>query len=298
MLTFTPPPNWPPAPEGWVPPAGWQPHPSWPPPPPGWIFWQQRRRVWALDRAVRQSPDEGWSIWLGLLPILALGLVLAAEAGVGALWHPHAHGVLRYLLLPLDVLHYAVAVAAVIVLGRTAVRGSGGWAAAYGWGRGKLIDLAIGLGGAVAEFIARIIVGIILVIAVPTLRNHTESNVSLHGRSTTAIVLILILAVCIAPPVEELLFRGVLLRSLMKRGPAVRGNRFWPAAVLSTALFAALHLYEVHSIQAMALLFASIFVFGIGQCLLVRWTGRLTTSITAHAVSNLAAALLTLAAGR
>jgi membrane protease YdiL (CAAX protease family) len=54
----------------------------------------------------------------------------------------------------------------------------------------------------------------------------------------------------------------------------------------------------VDSAAAMVLLFASIAVFGIGQCLLVRWTGRLATSITAHAVSNAAAALLTLAAGR
>jgi hypothetical protein len=34
------PPNWPPTPEGFAPPAGWQPDPSWPPPPPGWQFWQ------------------------------------------------------------------------------------------------------------------------------------------------------------------------------------------------------------------------------------------------------------------
>ncbi|WP_434740391.1 PH domain-containing protein [Micromonospora sp. SH-82] len=33
---FNTPPGWPDAPEGWLPPAGWQPDPSWPPPPPGW----------------------------------------------------------------------------------------------------------------------------------------------------------------------------------------------------------------------------------------------------------------------
>ena len=36
---FNPPPGWPPAPPGWVPPEDWKPDPNWPPPPPGWIFW-------------------------------------------------------------------------------------------------------------------------------------------------------------------------------------------------------------------------------------------------------------------
>jgi len=36
--TFNPPPGWPPAPQGWLPSAGWQPDPSWPPPPEGWQF--------------------------------------------------------------------------------------------------------------------------------------------------------------------------------------------------------------------------------------------------------------------
>lgn len=38
-MRFNPPPNWPPAPPGWVPPPNWQPDPSWPPPPPGWQLW-------------------------------------------------------------------------------------------------------------------------------------------------------------------------------------------------------------------------------------------------------------------
>ncbi|PWR09919.1 hypothetical protein DKT68_10565 [Micromonospora acroterricola] len=35
-MRFNTPPGWPAAPEGWIPPAGWQPDPSWPAPPPGW----------------------------------------------------------------------------------------------------------------------------------------------------------------------------------------------------------------------------------------------------------------------
>ena len=36
---FNPPPGWPPAPPGFVPPQGWQPDPSWPAAPPGWQWW-------------------------------------------------------------------------------------------------------------------------------------------------------------------------------------------------------------------------------------------------------------------
>jgi hypothetical protein len=36
---FNPPPNWPPAPVGWVAPQGWQPPADWPKPPPGWQLW-------------------------------------------------------------------------------------------------------------------------------------------------------------------------------------------------------------------------------------------------------------------
>ncbi|WP_206188157.1 hypothetical protein [Sanguibacter sp. HDW7] len=38
-LRFNPAPGWPPAPEGWTPPPGWQPDPSWPPAPQGWALW-------------------------------------------------------------------------------------------------------------------------------------------------------------------------------------------------------------------------------------------------------------------
>lgn len=36
---FYAPPGWPPTPEGWTPPFGWQPDPSWPAAPAGWVFW-------------------------------------------------------------------------------------------------------------------------------------------------------------------------------------------------------------------------------------------------------------------
>jgi uncharacterized protein len=45
-----------------------------------------------------------------------------------------------------------------------------------------------------------------------------------------------------APAVEELMFRGLLLRALMTR------FGFWPAAIVSTGIFAAVHTYEVNTL--------------------------------------------------
>lgn len=40
-MQFVTPPSWPPAPQGWTPPLGWEPDPSWPAAPAGWQFWQE-----------------------------------------------------------------------------------------------------------------------------------------------------------------------------------------------------------------------------------------------------------------
>jgi membrane protease YdiL (CAAX protease family) len=55
------------------------------------------------------------------------------------------------------------------------------------------------------------------------------------GTAPWQLVLMVIALVVFAPLGEELLFRGLLLRGLVRR------MRFWPAAVLSSALFAAAH---------------------------------------------------------
>jgi hypothetical protein len=137
-----------------------------------------------------------------------------------------------------------------------------------------------------------VVVGIALLVLIPALRHGNPNNVSLHGRPTAEVVTLIIVAVLVAPPIEELIFRGLLLRTLLRR------MAFWPAAAISTGCFAVLHLYEVNGGASRILLFASIFVFGYGQCLLVRWTGRLGTSIVAHAATNAVGVVIALAAQR
>jgi hypothetical protein len=68
--TWRPPPDWPKAPRGFVPPAGWIPDPSWPAPPEGWRWWQVRRGVLVTVAA------------LGVLAILSVRGNLSDAASV------------------------------------------------------------------------------------------------------------------------------------------------------------------------------------------------------------------------
>jgi membrane protease YdiL (CAAX protease family) len=85
-----------------------------------------------------------------------------------------------------------------------------------------------------------------------------------------------------APVVEELFFRGLLLRSLDRRFGT-------PAAVIGSALVFGLVHYELLQLPALIL-------FGIVLAVLAERTGRLGPGIAAHAAFNAATVLsLTLA---
>lgn len=99
-----------------------------------------------------------------------------------------------------------------------------------------------------------------------------------HGPGTLALLLI-VLAVG-APIVEELFFRGLLLRSLLGRAPAP------VAIVVSGVLFGLAHFEGVQ--------FAGLAVFGVVLGVLAWRTGRLAPGMAAHAAFN-AAAVLSLA---
>jgi membrane protease YdiL (CAAX protease family) len=94
--------------------------------------------------------------------------------------------------------------------------------------------------------------------------------------AAAASVILLFLAIG-APLVEELFFRGLLLRSLLGRVPA-------PAAVFITAVLFGLAHFE-------AVQFAGLAVFGLVVGYLAWRTGRLGPSIGAHMAFNAAAVL-------
>ncbi|MEE2570689.1 hypothetical protein V1638_14985 [Pseudarthrobacter sp. J64] len=61
---FNPPPNWPAAPDGWVPPADWQPDPAWGPLPEGWQLW--------IDDAVDPPAVLGKRNWFARHKVLSV----------------------------------------------------------------------------------------------------------------------------------------------------------------------------------------------------------------------------------
>jgi hypothetical protein len=94
---------------------------------------------------------------------------------------------------------------------------------------------------------------------------------------------LVLLALLIAPPVEEFVFRGVLYRALRARLPTAA------AALAVTLLFAALHATEaIHYKPA----FAVIALLGLATLALRVGTGSLFPAVAAHLVYNACAVAL------
>ena len=238
-----------------------------------------------LDAAVRQisaDPGRTWGVRDAVLGVLAV----PASLGVG---------VLLVVLVPgmPGLAGTAAAMVALTVLAlllaRRAAQQSGGVRRALGLGPPGLSDVGRVLGWAVLLLVVQLVVVSLLVSLVPGLRGASPENVAfVRDEPWGSVVVLAVLAVVVAPVVEELLFRGIVLRGLMLR------LGFWPSATASSAFFG---LFHAQGSAAEALLLAvATGVLGVGLCVLVRRTGRLAPAIGVHALRNalaLAAALLT-----
>ena len=105
------------------------------------------------------------------------------------------------------------------------------------------------------------------------LSRPAEELAARAGGTVGWLLFALLVGIC-APIVEELFYRGLVLRSAEKRG-----SGRWAAAVLSALIFAAMHLQVLQ--------FPGLFVFGLVAGALVVVTGRLGPAITAHVGFNL-----------
>ncbi len=293
MARFVVPPGWPEPPPGWYPSPQWRPDPQWPSAPDGWQFWRpDAPRRPALDRAVEQVRSQqgerafwGWGI--AIWPLVGFAVVILSSIGIALSWQPSGAGrvVANGALQGLEIV---VVVGTVVLVGRGVAERCGGWGPAFGWSRPAGRDVWIALVGLIANYAARVIVLAFVVLGIHGLRGKQQLNVDLHGASPALIVVLLISAVVLAPPLEELVFRGMLLRTLMLRWG------FWPAAVTSSLVFAGAHAWQVHTAAAALLLVIGLFVFALGQCLVVRFTGTLSAAIGIHALSNLVTTVLAL----
>ena len=267
-------------------------HPQAPVAPPGWYFDQanQTWRWWDGWRWLPTAPappDPNGpaaptsSDWFPTTPTVGLP---AAILGVVFIVATTAATRLSELLP-----ETAAATAGLVLFGLSTVgMPLVAWYGSHRWGTGNLvhdlglrfrwIDLLLGLAGGIALTIALVIVTITSrMVGVPSGSNLTE--VAEQGRDGALFVVLFVTAVIVAPLTEELVFRG-----LIQRGLTARWNP-WIATGLQALVFGAAHLTPTEGWGNVDLI-VSLAVMGFGLGLFARLTGRLGTSMLAHAVFN------------
>ena len=245
-----------------------------------------------LDAQVRERVQRfgrwPWTVAAGPVVVL-VALIVVANIGVH-----HAAGTATETVgsLVASVVGELLLLGAVVLFARPVARREGGLASTVGLDRVRGRDWLPWITGIGLVFAARIAVGVVAAALSHGTAAGQSSNVRLHVATTATVVLLVVLAVVVAPIAEELMFRGVMLRSLMQR------MRFWPAALISTAVFAGLHAYEVRTLVGALTLVAGVGVLGLANCYLVRITGRLVPGIMVHATFNALAVLVAVARAR
>ena len=145
------------------------------------------------------------------------------------------------------------------------------------------VDAALGAAGAlVATTAEAIVVAIIRTLSGPVkvTQDVGDTIKKAHGAELLAAFVLTVVAV---PVVEELFFRGLLLRSLTRRIPPAA------AVVVSAVVFGFAHYQGDVSGRTAMTVVAGLFVVGIVLGTLAHATRRLGPGIVAHALFNLLA---------
>ncbi|MGY1740101.1 MULTISPECIES: CPBP family intramembrane glutamic endopeptidase [unclassified Blastococcus] len=232
-----------------------------------------------LDEQVRAARDRdpgSWGLrtWLGPLAALAGVLVLSHAA---ALYDGPGGTVLAVAVLIGGEL---LLLGALLASGRPVAARAGGWRAAFGLDRVRKRDWLPWLVGFLVIYACRTAVVSVAAVLSDGRALEESSNLPTGDPTVLGVVVLVLAAVVLAPVTEELMFRGLLLRSFMRR------MRFWPAALLSSLLFALFHVHQVETLLGAVTLALSVGALGLGNCFVVRITGRLAPAIMVHATYN------------
>lgn len=279
------PPPYPPYPPGPppYPPYGWYAYP-----PPGWQPVDTRP---PLDRAMARMQAEDPRPW-GWQPIvvpIAAVVILAMLGSLVGGFEPHG-SVGRWIFgVTVSLAGEALLALSVIVGGRAIAARYGGWGRAFGWRRPRWIDLAWAAAGVGMAFGGRIAVAVVANALSGGRAAQQSQNLHVDQYSLGAAIFLFLLTVVIAPPIEEMMFRGLLLRTFMRR------LGFWPALIASSVIFGALHTYEVSTVVGAITLAASVAVLGMANCVLVRFTDRIAAGVFVHGFLNGVALIAVLA---
>lgn len=245
-----------------------------------------------LDLAVVRMREQDTAKWgwrpVGI-PILTLIGVVVAGIVITALIQPSTYGGKLTFAVVANTMVEAILAMSVWWAGRGIAARNGGWSAAFGWAWPRPRDFGWGAAGFGISLVLRIIVGVIANGLSGGNASREAQNLHLHMVNAAIIVLLVVVVGICAPVIEELVFRGLLLRTFMRR------MAFWPAAFLSTAIFALFHVYEVDTLVGAVTLASSVGVFGLVNCVLNRYTARLAPGIMVHMASNLLAVVVLVA---
>ncbi|MFP5451421.1 MAG: CPBP family intramembrane glutamic endopeptidase [Thermoleophilia bacterium] len=158
------------------------------------------------------------------------------------------------------------------------------WVTALKHTRGGAVGLGVVIGiGIIIASASLIVLGTLVD---GGLEDRLEEQATDVGPELWQIVLMVIALVVLAPLGEELVFRGLLLRGLVRR------LNFWPAALITSVLFAASHA-DAYAIWPRAI---ALVATGLTLAWLYRWRGY-AAAVTAHATVNGVAAIALIAAG-
>jgi len=163
------------------------------------------------------------------------------------------------------------------------------------WLRLRPVDLAIGLGLAVLAKLLSVVYGVvgIALFGVPV----QQSNLTLSGDTLWLVLNGVIMVAIVAPFVEELFMRGLVMHAI-RNAVLRRGGRAQPApeSVQRTALlvsiagsgllFMALHLYQSTEPALLFVLGLATLTLGVLNAVIVYVTQRLGPAIVAHMVYN------------
>ncbi|MGE5226754.1 MAG: lysostaphin resistance A-like protein [Planctomycetaceae bacterium] len=165
-------------------------------------------------------------------------------------------------------------------LRRLGLPGPGAWGRAIAWGAG----MGVLLYPAIA-----IVVGVPLTLLFEAVSGRTVTTPEQLPQhlSTMGKALSVVLAVAVAPPTEELFFRGLLFRSIRDR------LGFWPGALISAVLFGLAHYVPAPWPDAVLLQTVMIFT-GLGLAWIYERRGTIVANTAAHMVFNVVGLLLIL----
>ncbi len=238
-------------------------------------------------------PDA--AVALGVfIGVQLLGIAVARLSGI-RLADTFAVGLFNFVN---GVLSYGAFALVLVVASRR--RGLGTLAADFGL-QFKPVDILLGIGGALLGKLAGVFFGILAVIITGTSPEH--GNLALSPDSLWIILNAIVIASFVAPLVEELVFRGLILRAVRNlvlrrnvteqpRSERVRTRAVVISILVSSAAFAALHLAQADSPAMLIVLGGSTFAVGIIHAALAIRTGRLGPSIISHALYNGSSVLL------